>query len=149
MKSGKVIGSEYVQSFRSYLATALSLPRNEDGSLSISAIAEASGIPRQSFYKNPQLKCLLDEVREDSVGRSSLDRPQISGGRREQSEGGSDDRAKVLERRLHKLEQLNAAVVAENTELRRQLKAMRLQLGREDMTIETGRRIPAPSLSHV
>ncbi len=33
------------------------------------------------------------------------------------------------------------ALVAENAELRRQLKALRLQIGREDMTIETGRRI--------
>ena len=55
---------------------------------------------------------------------------------------------KVLERRVNQLEQQNAALVAENAELRRQLKSLRLQMGREDMAIETGRRIPAPPVVH-
>lgn len=148
MRSGKVVGAEYVQTFRTYLASVDALPRNEDGALSISAIAEASGIPRQSFYKNPQLKALLADIR----GGSAITLPQeltAADARRERSEVGRDDKAKVLERRVHQLEQQNAALVAENAELRRQLKAMRLQIGREDMMIETGRRIPAPPGSHV
>ena len=147
MKSGKVIGSEYVQTFQTYLASVDALPRNEEGTLSISAIAEASGIPRQSFYKNPQLKALLEGVRGDSTVTPSPEAPP-SDGRLVRSEGGRDDKTKALERRAHQLEQQNAALVAENAEFRRQLKALRLQVGREDMIIETGRRIPVPPDSH-
>jgi cell division protein FtsB len=50
-----------------------------------------------------------------------------------------------LERKLHRLEQQNAVLVAENSELRRQVKHLQLQLGREDMLIDSGRRIPAPA----
>lgn len=147
-KSGKVIGSEYVQVFQAYLASAVSLPCNEDGSLSISALADASGIPRQSFYKNPQLKSMVDDVR-----RSQVDSPKpasVADDNRPGARGDGVDnkKAKVLERRLNQLEQQNAALVAENAELRRQLKALRLQVGRDDMAIETGRRIPAPPGTH-
>jgi hypothetical protein len=144
-KSGKVIGSEYVQTFRAYLANASTFPCNEDGSLSISAIADASAIPRQSFYKNPQLKSMLDDIR----GAQSESPKQTSEGLREpygiRSEGAANKKAKVLERRVNQLEQQNAALVAENGELRRQLKLLRLQMGREEMSIETGRRIPVPA----
>ena len=148
MKSGKVVGAEYVQTFRTYLESVDVLPRNEDGALSISAIAEASGIPRQSFYKNPQLKALLADVKVDSPVKA-FHEGATSDSRRVRSEGGLDAKAKVLERRVHQLEQQNAALVAENAELRRQLKALRLQTAREDMMIETGRRIPAPPERHV
>lgn len=49
--------------------------------------------------------------------------------------------SKLLERRLNQLEQQNAALVAENAEQRQQLKSLHLQMGRDDMAIETGRRI--------
>jgi len=147
-KSGKTIGSEYVQAFRTYLADAAALPRNEDGSLSISAIADVSGIPRQSFYKNPQLKSLLDEKRNtqlDSKILATAGAGESSGAR---AEGVTDKKARILERRVNHLEQQNAALVAESAELRRQLKALRIQMGREDMAIETGRRIPLPPDTH-
>lgn len=148
MKSGKVVGAEYVQTFRTYLESVDALPRNEDGALSISAIAEASGIPRQSFYKNPQLKALLADVKVE-LPVKAFQEGATSNSRRVRSEGGLDTKAKLLERRVHQLEQQNAALVAENAELRRQLKALRLQAAREDMIIETGQRIPAPPERHV
>jgi len=58
------------------------------------------------------------------------------------SSGGS--RLSESERRVHKLEQQNAAMIAENTDLRQQLKVLRLSLAREDMTIETARRVADP-----
>jgi len=35
-------------------------------------------------------------------------------------------------------------MIAENSDLRQQLKVLRLSLAREDMTIETGRRVADP-----
>ena len=54
-------------------------------------------------------------------------------------------RLQAAERRVSTLEQHNAALVAENFELRRQLKDLKRQLGRQDMMIDTGRRVPLPA----
>lgn len=58
----------------------------------------------------------------------------------------AERKSQRLERRVNGLEQQNAALVAENFELRRQLKDLRLQMGRQDMMIDTGRRIVGPSV---
>ncbi|ONC42180.1 hypothetical protein AQ915_25860 [Burkholderia pseudomallei] len=147
--SGKAVGQQYLKALHAYLATTSELPTGEDGALNISEIAEKSGVPRQSFYKNPNIKAALEEARQS---RSIPSRVAVSEatGREQESEPDSstvaisDKKVKTMERRIGHLEQLNAALVAENAELRRQLKALRLQHGREDMVIETGRRIPTP-----
>lgn len=148
--SGKAVGKQYLQRVQDYLARTPELPVGDDGGLNITEISEHSGVPRQSFYKNPGVRSALAEARkargvsdrlETSARSEPADENQIK------TVGASDKiakKTKVLERRVTQLEQQNASLVAENAELRRQLKAMRLRYGREDMLIETGRRIPMP-----
>jgi hypothetical protein len=147
-QSGKALGQEYLGRIQAYLNQTESLPLLTDGSLNMSAIASAADIPRQSLYKNPAIRSLLESAKtnckapirhEDEARANVAGIPTVT---RESKQ------TKALERRVNQLEQQNAALVAENAELRRQLKAMRLQMGREDMTIETGRRIPTPPGAH-
>ena len=147
--SGKEVGQQYLHVFSEYLGRTPQLPTTEGGLLNVAEIAEKSGIPRQSFYKNPKIRAALEEARltrgvqnrkSQDAARTAAEPPRGD----EAAVKSGDKKTKTLERRVTQLEQQNAALVAENAELRRQLKALRLQAGREDMIIETGRRIPAP-----
>ena len=145
-RSGSQQAGDYVESFQMYL-TALAergehLPLRGNGELNLSKIAEDSGIrDRGRFYTNAKLKDLLEKARSTQptsvIDATSSSLPAVT----TQADGDAQRRA---ERRAQRLEQQNAALVAENAELRRQLRDLRLQLGREDMVIETGRRIPPP-----
>jgi len=111
-KSGQQIGQEYVDKLKLYLDSIDSLPARS-GKVSMTAIAEASGVPRQSLYKNDDCRVLMEQaiVQKGLVGIEV----RIEG-----------DVEKVRqERRITSLEQSNAALVAENYELRRQLKKFR------------------------
>lgn len=111
-KSGQQIGQEYVEKLKSYLNSVPGLPARS-GKVNMTAIAEASGVPRQSLYKNEDCQNLLREAASQKGLTGVEDR-------------GDDDGGKVrLERRIMTLEQSNAALVAENYELRRQLKKLR------------------------
>lgn len=147
-KSGKAIGQEYLGRIQAYLTRTESLPLLGDGTLNMSAIAIAADIPRQSLYKNPSIRSLL----ADAKAKSDVPAPQDAKAKARaitSTEATRENKqSKLLERRVNQLEQQNAALVAENAELRRQLKSLRLQMGREDMAIETGRRIPSPPGSH-
>lgn len=148
-KSGRDVGKEYLNSFLAYLDRTPDLPTTQNGLINVAAIAEETGIPRQSFYKNPGISDALEGARSrmgqhQKFGNEDGATPNIV------APGGtpalpSDKKAKALERKITQLEQQNAALVAENAELRRQVKAIRLQAGRVDMMIETGRRIPPSS----
>ncbi|EEG07331.1 DUF6262 family protein [Pseudogulbenkiania ferrooxidans] len=152
--SGKALGKQYLDSLRDYLSHTTELPTSDDGTLNITDIANKTGVPRQSFYKNARIKQTLEEARQS---RNIPNRPvrileeaaAISASNCTLGSGASEKKAKTLERRVNQLEQQNAALVAENGELRLQLKTLRLQQGREDMAIETGRRIPNPPDGHV
>lgn len=150
MASGKAIGKQYLESVQHYLARTTELPVAADGGLNVTEISAQTGVPRQSFYKNPAIRAALEDARaaQGIPVRSPADTPESVAAEGGTPPGAAGDKAakktKSLERRLTQIEQQNAALVAENAELRRQLKALRLQHGREDMVIETGRRIPAP-----
>lgn len=149
MASGKAIGKQYLESVQGYLARTPDLPVAADGGLNVTEIAERTGVPRQSFYKNPSIRAALDEARKAQgiPVRAAPDAPARAADGSGTPPAPADSAArktKTLERRVTLLEQQNAVLVAENAELRRQLKALRLQQGREDMLIETGRRIPVP-----
>ena len=151
-KSGKAIGQEYLGRIRAYLDRTERLPLLGDGSLNMSAIASAADIPRQSLYKNPAIKSLLENAKA-KYGTPVRHGAEAEAGAGEEAVTATvatreNKQTKALERRVNQLEQQNAALVAENTELRRQLKWLRLQMGREDMTIESCRRIPAPPSTH-
>lgn len=149
-RSGKEISREYLDKVQSYLDSGQQFPLSATGAVNFSALAEQIGIPRQSLYKNPAIRELLGTAVAASVWAppDSPERPEDADEGAIASQRHAADSAKKreqsLERRINHLEQQNAALVAENAELRRQLKALRLQHGREDMVIETGRRIPTP-----
>lgn len=147
-KGGKAIGQEYLVRIRAYLGRTGDLPLLGDGSLNMSAIALAAGIPRQSLYKNPKIRELLEDAKTKcsvKVRPQSDARDNVTAGK---ETGSETKQTTALERRASQLEQQNAVLVAGNAELRSQLKALRLQIGREDMTIETGFRFPAPPSTH-
>jgi hypothetical protein len=119
-----------------------------NGSLNIKAIAKAAGIPTQSVYKNPAVRKSLEAAKGRLGVQSWADNraPAVSPPTAEvMARPESNAKVRKLEQRLRTLEQRHSAVVAENHQLRQQLKGLRLQLGREDMMIETGRRIVAPA----
>ena len=109
-------------------------------------LARQTGVPKQSLYKNPNIRSMLQAAMEER-GVKARGRPLEGSDATEGPapvENSNPSRMRATEQRLHRLEQQNAVLVAENAELRRQLKALHLQMGREDMAIETGRRIAIP-----
>jgi predicted RNase H-like nuclease (RuvC/YqgF family) len=146
--SGKALGAEYARRMEAYLASVSQLPLL-NGSINVTAIAEAAGIPTQSVYKNPTIRAALESAKarfgvqswaESKAPASSSDKPDTP----PRSEG--DGKIQRLEKRLSDLEQRYSAAVAENYELRQQLKELRLQLARDDIMIESGRRVAAPKV---
>jgi hypothetical protein len=141
--SGVQRAADHVQAFQNYLdglrKRGEALPLRAGGDPNLSQIAKDSGIgDRARFYTNERLKDMLATA-VASVPRVAAPTPTT-----EQPKPIDTEAQRRAERRAQKLEQANAALVAENAELRRQLRDLRLQLGREDMIIETGRRIPPP-----
>ena len=123
-RSGQQIGREYVESLQNYLDRVESLPAR-NGKVNLTALAEATGVPRQSLYKNDDCKALIDRAVE-AKGLVGI----------EQRRQGDPEKVQ-LERKLMVLEQKNAALVGEVHELRRQLK--RYKAVEEMMT--QGRRV--------
>ncbi len=114
-RGGQEVGQEYVDKLRRYLDTVTTLPARS-GKLNVTAIAEASGVPRQSLYKNDNCRQMLEEA---TAAKGLM-------GIADTEERKADDASTVkLERRITSLEQANSALVAENYELRRQLKKLR------------------------
>jgi len=125
-RSGQEIGQEYVAKLTKYLDGITGLPAR-GGKVNATAVAEASGVPRQSLYKNDDCRALLDEAVK-AKGLVGIE------------ERANDDIGKVkLERRIMNLEQSNASLVAENYELRRQLK----KLKHIEEMMEQGKRVIA------
>lgn len=150
-KNGKQIGLEHLATLDSYLSRGGQLPvSTKAGTLNLAELARATGIPKSSFYQNPQVKERLEAARTaQGLSRQGERQALESDGTPPTSEArvsSATGSTVLLERRLHRLEQQNAALVAENYELRRQVKELRLQLGREDMTIESGRRVVSPPM---
>lgn len=154
-QSGKALGDEYLRKIQTYLSAQKALPVSKDGSLNITAIAEQAGIPKQSIYKNPAIREAIKEAKASRGGESWSER-RASAPKEPMAEGeapprlatGDSKRLQAAERRVAALEQQNAALAAENHELRRQVKELKQQLGRQDMMIDTGRRIPAPTVTY-
>jgi len=146
-KNGKQIGQGHLATLEAFLDTGAPLPVSpKDGTLNLTELASTTGIPKSSFYQNPNVKARLEVARLEQGLVRQGERQAAPEGAPERKEAAvrSSGSTTVLERRVHRLEQQNAALVAEAFELRRQLKELRLQLGREDMMIETARRVPAP-----
>ena len=124
-KSGKQIGGEHVQKLRDYFEAVDAVPARA-GKAHVTAIAEAVGLDRQVFYKNPMARQLLEEAVLKN-GLRGIDP------RDEQS----DTQVAMLEKKLTKLEQENSAMLAENWELRREIAKLR----HVEKLMEEGKRV--------
>jgi hypothetical protein len=139
--SGREVGEGYLVQIQRMVSGGKPLP-TRNGDLDMKAIEAASGVPRQSLYKHPAIRALLDEARKNLMPAAPPDVP-ANKDRVAADADAKSAKELQLERKAHRLEQQNAALVAENYELRRERNKLKLQLGRQDMTIETGRRIVA------
>ncbi len=147
-RSGQQIGLEHLSTFEEYLSHGGQLPVARDGTLNLSELVRVTGIPKSSFYQNPKIEARLEEARQQQGLSRAGERQRVEGDSPEVNSTEKPLAARAtaqLERRLHRLEQQSAVLVAENAELRRQVKHLQLQLGREDMLIDSGRRIPPPA----
>lgn len=153
-ESSQDIGKRHLASLKAFLDSGQLLPVSPKrvGVLNITALVKATSIPRSSFYQNENIEELLDEAcTKQKITRQGASFPKVDSVAEQtdrglpDSQGKSDPRTKAMERRLHRLEQQNAVLVAENFDLRGQVKQLKLQLGRDDMQIESGRRIPPPT----
>jgi hypothetical protein len=127
-KSGKQLGEDHAGRLRVYLDAVERLP-SRGGKLNISAVALACQFDRAVLYNNPACKQML----ADAVAAKGLSGIVVHG-----ADAGADDAKVRLERHVHQLEQLNAALKAEVYELRRQLACNPMI---EEHVVETGRRI--------
>lgn len=132
-KSGPLAGAENVEKLRAYLdemrTKGVPLPMR-GGEINRSAIALACGFNRQVLYVNEGAKALLDEA----VAGAGL-------GEGLEQTGGDDDkpvtRSDKRDRRIHQLEQANAALRAENHGLRERLR----RLEHVEAVMMAGRRV--------
>lgn len=114
--SGREIGERNVATLRAYLdrlQAAGELLPERSGKPNLSAIAIACGFDRQTLYKNPTAKALLDEA----VRRLGTAPPADDASDELDAKPKGDRR----DRRILQLEQHNAALRAEVRGLREQL----------------------------
>jgi hypothetical protein len=126
--SGAALGAENAARVRAYLgnleAAGRGLPER-DGKPNMSAIALAAGVDRQVLYKNPAAKAAIEEAAA-RLGLGAFEpRPEQSV-------------RDLRDQRILKLEQENAALKAENSDLRRRLRQLEHV---ESHIAETGRRV--------
>ncbi|MBP1625925.1 MAG: hypothetical protein H6Q00_400 [Holophagaceae bacterium] len=128
-KSGKQISQEYIETLKNYLdtlrANGTGLP-SRNGKISTSAIALAAGIDRQSLYKNPHCRALLEAAAgEMELCGIGTHKPTSS------MDDGKDQRIQTLEAQI-------ATLTAEVYGLRAKL----AQYGHiEAHMVTTGRRV--------
>ena len=128
-KSGLQIGQEYVAALETYLQALRSegkgLP-SRNSKVSMSAIALAAGVDRQSLYKNPHCRALI-EAAAQKLGLSGIEAREGAPIR----DDGKDQRIQALETQV-------ASLQAEVHGLRSQLAQFRHI---ETHMVETGRRV--------
>jgi hypothetical protein len=151
MKNGQEIGRTYLEALDTYLNNGAALPVSRGNILNVTELSRITGIPKSTFYQNPAVKARVEQAcaAQDLLrwGESPEKAVEVADDTADKVENGDESdlrNIQLLKRKLHKLEQQNAALVAENCELRNQVKTLRQQMGREDMMIETGRRIVPP-----
>lgn len=128
-QSGADLGKQNVEALRRYIGAlerqGAALPAR-NGKINVSAVALACGFDRAVLYQNPAAKRELAEA----AARLGLD-----GMAERPAEAGATD---PRDERIRRLEQQNAALLAENHDLRRQLTRLRHI---EEHMAETGRRV--------
>ncbi len=147
-RSGAQRGQDNVAAFQAYVTSLRergeALPLTSRGEVNLSKVAADSGIrDRGRFYTNDTLKTLLENASK-SLNAGAPAPVTLAMEESAHAQPDNADALRRVERRAQRLEQANAVLVAENADLRRQVRELRMQLGREDMVIETGRRVVRP-----
>ena len=138
------------------------------GQLNRQRIAQACGFARSVLDQNPRVREALRHLEASLCDRNVLTRAAGAGAARSDAsrnvqdlstpasvldastkqpsatEYASDKQLQLAQRRAMALEQQNAALVAENYELRRQLREAKQLAERVDVMLTTGRRVAAP-----
>lgn len=122
-KSGQQIGAENVAKLKSYLDSVDAIPARA-GKANITGIAKACGFDRQVLYNGKAKQMLADAIAEK--GLKGL----------EQRETEADPERIMMEGKINRLEQANAALSSEVFELRRKLR----KLAHLEMLYEKGKR---------
>lgn len=128
-RNGQQIGQEYTATLEAYLqglrAEGKGLPAR-NGKVSTSAVALAAGVDRQSLYKNPHCRALLEQAAQE-IGLAGIEARDAA----IPKDDGKDQRIQTLEAQV-------ASLTAEVHGLRRQL----AQFGHIDAhLVATGRRV--------
>ena len=128
-KSGQQIGQEYAATLETYLhalrAEGKGLPAR-NGKVSTTAIAIAAGVDRQSLYKNPRCRSLIEAAAKE-LGLSCIEARESAPSR----DDGKDQHIQALETQV-------ASLQAEVHGLRRQIAQFKHF---ETHLVETGRRV--------
>jgi AcrR family transcriptional regulator len=97
-RSGQQIGQEYLAALETYLTGLKSegkgLPSTK-GKVSTAAIALAAGIDRQSLYKNPRCRALLEQAAQE-MGLAGIEVRDAA----TPKDDGKDQRIQALEARV-------------------------------------------------
>lgn len=133
-KSGREVGTDNVERLREYLAELESkgvpLP-TRGGEANLSAIALACGFNRQVLYVNEAARTLL----AGAVAKAGLARDAAGGD--DETDEKPVTRTDRRDRRIHKLEQENASLKAENAGLRERVR----RLEHVEYIMMSGRRV--------
>ena len=129
-KSGQEKGAENVAALQQYIEAlrgeGQGLPAR-NGKVSASAVALAVGVDRQTLYKNPGCRALLESAAQELGLQAIASR-----------EAGVLTKDDAKDRRIQTLEARNATLQAEVEGLRKQLKRFEAM---ERHMVETGRRV--------
>jgi hypothetical protein len=160
MARGPSKGADYLGIFNGYYARLRAkgefLPLGPDGKVNVSQVARDAKIgDRGRLYTNPALKVAFAEAVEASQAharevRATEPPPDASDGPTAPPDAPAtlgDRQLQAAQRERTKLEQRCASLMAENYDLRRQLREARQQAERVDVMFQTGRRVAAPPKS--
>lgn len=85
--SGRKTGAEYTRRVEAYLAEHQGLPLSVSGQINMTNLASVLKIPKQSLYKNPGIRSLIDEAKKRQeiapkaklTSEASLENPNVRG----------------------------------------------------------------------
>lgn len=113
--SGQLRATDHVAAFKAYLKdlkdSGERLPARPNGEVNITKVAKDSGVgDRGRFHTNERLKQLLDGAKADAAGTpvQTLDAVGALPAQQADSRSGSPEALQRVERRAHRLEQMNA-----------------------------------------
>nr|WP_315475943.1 hypothetical protein [uncultured Undibacterium sp.] len=142
--NGAEIGRNYFKRVEAYLNGLVTPPLLSSGAINFSIIARESGVPRQSLYKNPAIRDLIEALKLNHQGTSPKKELRNKSAKvliNLDSSSSNSQKKRDSDKKVHQLEQKNAALFSENMELRRQIKELKMEIAGAELMIESGRRV--------